>query len=204
MPISSRKKILNTLKNEYRGSNNYTSPVFNYLKHQGENLEKAVEEKIEGLNGKFIHCNSHIDFQYKFNSFISQKNAEEIVCLEENIRTLLPLNLVIADHFSEKCDISVTGCEFLVAQTGSVIVSTAQTGSRKIIAYPTIHVVIAMKGQLIEELSTGITLLSEKYNNSFPSQITVITGPSRTADIEKTLVMGAHGPKELIIFYIDE
>jgi len=44
----------------------------------------------------------------------------------------------------------------------------------------------------------------EKYGGNFPSQMTVITGPSRTADIEKTLVMGAHGPKELYVFMIDD
>ncbi|HET6989880.1 MAG TPA: LUD domain-containing protein, partial [Bacteroidia bacterium] len=43
-----------------------------------------------------------------------------------------------------------------------------------------------------------------KYENQMPSMVSVITGPSRTADIEKTLIQGAHGPKEIYVFMIDD
>jgi L-lactate dehydrogenase complex protein LldG len=46
--------------------------------------------------------------------------------------------------------------------------------------------------------------LKEKYNNEIPSMISLTTGPSRTADIEKTLVVGVHGPKEVFVFLIDK
>jgi len=62
------------------------------------------------------------------------------------------------------------------------------------------------KGALEKILSDKnfLTAIKEKYSDGFPSQVTIITGPSRTADIEKTLVMGAHGPKELYVFMIDD
>jgi L-lactate dehydrogenase complex protein LldG len=44
----------------------------------------------------------------------------------------------------------------------------------------------------------------EKYNSNLPSMISIASGPSRTADIEKTLVLGAHGPKEVYLFFIDQ
>jgi L-lactate dehydrogenase complex protein LldG len=46
--------------------------------------------------------------------------------------------------------------------------------------------------------------LREKHGSSFPSMVSLATGPSRTADIEKTLVVGVHGPKEVFCFLIDE
>ncbi|MCK5078809.1 MAG: LUD domain-containing protein, partial [Bacteroidales bacterium] len=46
--------------------------------------------------------------------------------------------------------------------------------------------------------------MKEKYGQDLPSMISLITGPSRTADIEKTLVMGAHGPRELYVFLVDD
>jgi L-lactate dehydrogenase complex protein LldG len=49
-----------------------------------------------------------------------------------------------------------------------------------------------------------LRLIRKKYEDGFPSLISFITGPSRTADIEKTLVMGAHGPKELYVFLIED
>lgn len=63
--------------------------------------------------------------------------------------------------------------------------------------YPPQHIVIARKDQLVDYLHTAYDKIREKFPDQLPSQITLITGPSRTADIEKTLVMGAHGPREL-------
>ena len=101
---------------------------------------------------------------------------------------------------AEQMQAGITTCEYLVARTGSVIVSTATSNGRKMHAYSPVHVVIAREEQLVAQLEDALILLQEKYKSDLPSAITVITGPSRTADIEKTLVMGAHGPKELIIF----
>jgi L-lactate dehydrogenase complex protein LldG len=46
--------------------------------------------------------------------------------------------------------------------------------------------------------------MKEKYGTDIPSMITFASGPSRTADIEKTLVVGVHGPKEVFVFLVDE
>ena len=54
------------------------------------------------------------------------------------------------------------------------------------------------------DLKDGFKLIKNKYGTQIPSMISTITGPSRTADIEKTLVLGAHGPKELFVFLIDD
>ncbi len=59
---------------------------------------------------------------------------------------------------------------------------------------------IAYTSQLVPDLKDALAGIREKYGNKIPSMISVITGPSRTADIEKTLVMGAHGPKEIYVF----
>ena len=53
------------------------------------------------------------------------------------------------------------------------------------------------------DLKDGFKRLKNKYGQNLPSMVCNITGPSRTADIEKTLVLGAHGPKELIVFLIE-
>ena len=70
--------------------------------------------------------------------------------------------------------------------------------------YPETHLVVAKASQVVAELKDALVGIKMKYQDNFPSQITTITGPSRTADIEKTLVMGAHGPKNLYVFMIDD
>jgi L-lactate dehydrogenase complex protein LldG len=57
---------------------------------------------------------------------------------------------------------------------------------------------------LVNDLKQALAGIKQKYADNIPSMISVITGPSRTADIEKTLIMGAHGPKEIYVFLIDD
>jgi L-lactate dehydrogenase complex protein LldG len=54
------------------------------------------------------------------------------------------------------------------------------------------------------DLKDSFSLIKKKYGTNLPSMLSVITGPSRTADIEKTLVLGAHGPKDLYVFLLDD
>jgi L-lactate dehydrogenase complex protein LldG len=65
--------------------------------------------------------------------------------------------------------------------------------------FPPVHVVVAGLSQIVPSIANGFERIEKKDGNQLPSQITLISGPSRTADIEKTLVMGAHGPRELIV-----
>ena len=100
--------------------------------------------------------------------------------------------------------VGVTGCEFLIARLGSVMVSSGQMAGRRIFVYPDIHIVIAHASQLVPDLRDALVKLRKKYERRMPSMVTVITGPSRTADIEKTLVVGVHGPKEVYCFLVED
>jgi L-lactate dehydrogenase complex protein LldG len=99
----------------------------------------------------------------------------------------------------EKSDVGITECDALVAQTGSVLVSSRSAGGRALSVLPPHHVVLARREQLVPDLTTAIELLHKKYAHDFPSFFSFITGPSRTGDIERILVLGAHGPKKLTI-----
>ncbi len=104
----------------------------------------------------------------------------------------------------ERCDAGLTGCECLVAQTGSVCVTTHSSGGRALSVLPPHHLVIARRGQMLPDLTAAYDLLAERYGAAgYPSFISFITGPSRTGDIERILVLGAHGPKRLTILLID-
>jgi len=100
----------------------------------------------------------------------------------------------------EQCDVGITECDVLVAQTGGVAVTTRSAGGRALSVLPPHHVVIARRDQLVADLPTAFAILQKKYAPNFPSMISFITGPSRTGDIERILVLGAHGPKKLTIF----
>jgi L-lactate dehydrogenase complex protein LldG len=102
----------------------------------------------------------------------------------------------------ESCDAGISECDALIAQTGSVLVSTRSAGGRALSVLPPHHVVLAKREQLLADLPEAFALLKSKYGSSFPSFISFITGPSRTGDIERILVLGAHGPRKLTILCV--
>jgi L-lactate dehydrogenase complex protein LldG len=102
----------------------------------------------------------------------------------------------------EKCDVGISECDALVAQTGSVLVSSRSAGGRALSVLPPHHVVLARREQLLADLPAAFALLKGKYGSNYPSFLSFITGPSRTGDIERILVLGAHGPKKLTILCV--
>ncbi len=98
----------------------------------------------------------------------------------------------------EKSQATVTLADALIAQTGSVFVSASCGGRGASVVAPT-HIVYATEKQLVPDLVTALrnaTADSRLERNSFAC---VISGSSRTADIEKILVQGAHGPMRLVV-----
>jgi L-lactate dehydrogenase complex protein LldG len=102
----------------------------------------------------------------------------------------------------EACDAGLTECECLVAQTGSVCVTSPSSGGRALSVLPPHHIVIARRGQVVPDLTAAYELLAAKYRGAYPSFLSFITGPSRTGDIERILVLGAHGPKKLTVLLV--
>ena len=98
----------------------------------------------------------------------------------------------------EQCQIGLSGCFAIVAQTGSVVVTSKSTGGRALTVLPPHHVVLATADQLW----TNLPVMWERFAASTDRQgsmLSIISGPSRTGDIERILVLGAHGPKKLTI-----
>ena len=85
-----------------------------------------------------------------------------------------------------------------------MVLSSAQQSGRTTSVYAPIHVCIAYNSQLLYDIKDALVFLKEKYPENFPSFVSFATGPSRTADIEKTLVTGVHGPKEVYCFLVEQ
>jgi L-lactate dehydrogenase complex protein LldG len=99
----------------------------------------------------------------------------------------------------ESCDAGITSCEVLVAQTGTLVVTSRTSGGRALSVLPPHHVVLASADQMMPDLETAFAHIKKKFGDNYPSMISLVTGPSRTGDIERILVLGAHGPKKLTV-----
>jgi L-lactate dehydrogenase complex protein LldG len=103
----------------------------------------------------------------------------------------------------ESAGAGISGCECLVAQTGSILISAKSAGGRALSVLPPHHVVIATRGQLVGDLADALAHARASNGGEAPAFLSFITGPSRTGDIERTLVLGAHGPKRLTVFLLN-
>lgn len=158
-------------------------------------------EQFTQLQGKFDFCTTGFELADHFETLCSKQGWKKIFCADEKFQILIPEQLVHNDIAT--CDVAITGCEALVARTGSLVLSSHNSG-RITSVYAPVHVCIAYTSQLVYDISEALQFLQIKYKENLPSFITLATGPSRTADIEKTLVVGVHGPKEVYLFLVDD
>lgn len=208
---TSREKVLKKVRNAliYKTDN-----PFQYIESDSE-IYKQLEDTADvsfayaftKVGGKFLYCENEIELVQTLKALILENGWQSIYAAEAEIQfTLTQAGVPFQsdeESFSEM-QAAISGCEALVARTGSILVSSKSESGRRTNAFAPVHIIIAWSDQLVQDLNEALLLVRSKYNSRIPSFISFITGPSRTADIEKTLVMGAHGPRELYVLLVDE
>jgi len=126
------------------------------------------------------------------------QDAPELRAMASAFKDGRPLRWSSEGPPNEASQATVTLCEALVAQTGSVLVSAGNGGRQATVIAPA-HIVYAKLNQLVPDLEAAFARVYQQGIASKNSYVCLITGSSRTADIEKILIMGAHGPRRLIV-----
>jgi L-lactate dehydrogenase complex protein LldG len=201
---STRKKILDKIKAALAKP---TPPPFpeqplqqSVFQPRQDDPVVLFAERFTSLGGKFVFCVDRSEFAQQITKLVKKAGWEHVYCAETAITSLLP---GVGWHGDiSTCDVSLTTCERLVARTGSMVLSSA--AGRVPSVYAPVHICVAYTSQLAYDIGDAISATQQKYGRQLPSFITLATGPSRTADIEKTLVVGVHGPKEVYCFLIDD
>lgn len=201
------KKVRNALisksENPFKDID-FSSPVYKKLEESPE-IQFALNLREAG--GQFIYCENDKAIVDNLRTLMKQKGWKQLYSLDEKISNLLhqeKINTLTSPEQFEDSSVAITRCDFLIARFGSIVVSSGLSTGRRIFSAHETHIVLGMASQIVSELKDAMKGMKKKYKGNFPSQVSVITGPSRTADIEKTLVMGAHGPRELYVFLVDD
>ena len=170
---------------------------------QSPSQELIVEfaEQFSALQGKFIYCVDEGELEGHFQKLYYQNQWTKFYCNESRWTPLINPSLLHQEIST--CEAAITSCELLVARTGSMVLTSLHQG-RIPSVYAPVHVCIAHTSQLVYDVKDALVRLKDKYRDFLPSMISFATGPSRTADIEKTLVVGVHGPKEVYCFVVDD
>ena len=170
-----------------------------------QELEIEFAENFSKLQGRFSFCADEKELVSQLQTLVALRKWTKLYSREPALQSKLSaagFTTIYADDVAT-CDAAITGCESLIARTGSMVMSSGQLSGRTTSVYAPVHICIAYAHQLVYDISEGLQQLREGYGQQFPSLVTLATGPSRTADIEKTLVVGVHGPKEVFCFLID-
>jgi len=207
---TAKEKMLKKIRQALLQKKENPHPMFeeNQLyKDEEDSLDVTFAREFTQMSGNFIYCDGEINLIENLIILVEKINISKIYIWEKPIQQMM-------DQFGfpyrksqqalEEIEASITGCEALIARNGSIMVSNASESGRRLSVYPPVHIVIARESQLVMDVKHAMAQIKERYGDDLPTMITTITGPSRTADIEKRLVLGAHGPKQLYLFLLED
>lgn len=169
---------------------------------------EAFATAFAAAGGHFVYCQDQQHLLRNLNDLAEARQWTGLLCAHKPLFSyLVNQKMSIVREFNptyETADACITDCELAVARTGSFLFSSKQNHGRLAPIYFPVHIVVLQPHQLVADIGDALALLQKKYNGQIPSMVNLNTGPSRTADIEKTLVTGVHGPKEVFCFFLSE
>ncbi len=174
---------------------------------QNDELEFIFADAFTKIQGNFIYCENEFEFITLLIKLIGEKKWNAVFCWEYDLQQLLTKHQyggIKVGKGVERAEVGLTLVECLIARTGTIMLSSKMAAGRSLSVFPPSHIAVAYTSQLVYDVKDALHFIAQKYDNDIPSMITLASGPSRTADIEKTLVLGAHGPKEVFLFLIDD
>ncbi len=168
-----------------------------------ESLAVLFASAFTGLQGNFVYCENASHLPRLVKELITLKNWNKVYCENKEWKLFMTEQSLPLTNDLAGCEVSITDCELLIARTGTMVLSSAEQEGRTASVYAPIHICIASTHQLVFDVKDALESLQQKYGAALPSFISFASGPSRTADIEKTLVTGVHGPKEVYCFLVE-
>ena len=116
------------------------------------------------------------------------------------LRQVAGLGFEVSRTLAAQAKVGISQMEWALADTGSLVQDQSAVEQRLVSSLPAIHIALVPTGSILD----GKTALFERLDPRTSRYIAFITGPSRTADIERVLTIGVHGPRRLVIVFVDE
>jgi len=165
-------------------------------------------QNFKDHGGIFIYLESEAEFAECIRQLAPENGWEPLWCTSPEMQRMLTKYGISYTESKEREPrqklVSLTDCECLVAQTGSIVLSDAMTLTRETYSLPDILLVFATTEQIVPGMRSAFQTVKRKYAKDKPSQLTIVTGPTRCNDIEQTLVIGASGVRQVAVFLVDE
>ena len=184
------------------------------IENLGDHLFPEFEKRASAASTEIFHVKTAIEAQEIVANLTKFTNAKKIVAVDSPLQKAAGINeqlqsmgiavytdvADIAEH-AESSDIGISSVEFGIAETGSVCMDGYSFESRLVSMLPPIHIAFMNSKNVVLGVTEAFDIISKVYDRGY---ISFITGPSRTADIERVLTIGVHGPSRFILIAIDE
>ena len=210
--FSARNNILDKIREALKETEEKESPGGSTIESTGEvfcrtdsmSLLEKFSAEFAAIDGKLEVCREKSTLLKRLAALRKANGWQHLYCDAASFNEDSGLGDLSFDvnETPEAVSAVVTGCECLVARTGTIVLSAAQEYGRALTVYTPVHIVVASADQLVDDVADGIGQVIQRYGANLPSAIFFASGPSRTGDIEKTLVRGVHGPVEVYLFLL--
>ncbi len=227
MKVSSREKILSAVELALgfpvrQGSLFETGTAEHEVAWIAANESwEPLQKELEALAAHFHRLAKSEEFQGVLQSIVRENKVRRALCWEHPLLDKLDVKRLLQEAgvelvdigetsgFVEKAaqaDLGITAVECAIVESGALMVRASKGWPRAASLLPAVHLAIVTARQRLATVKDLVPLWRNWLwaQGALPSAIHLITGPSRTADIELTLVLGAHGPKVLHVVALDE
>lgn len=205
--MNARDHILNKLKQVKREE---PLPSAWQSRRHFSDLAERFAHSLTASKGECYQEDSLAAAYERVNFLIRNLEAEKVVLNRESALQNLPLLTDVAYHrvgddpaaLRDVCalaDVGISAADAALAETGTIVISSGQGKSRLVTLLPAVHIALVAKNTLTTDLFTW----SQRFNRQLPANLNFISAPSKTADIEQTMAIGVHGPKQFIVILYD-
>jgi len=180
----------------------------------GVHLFPEFEERAKAVSAEVLRVATAVDARTALLRLVEAAGVKKAVVVESPLQiaagiteALRSRNIEvytdptdIAAH-ADTADIGISGVEFGVAETGSVFQEGTAIATRLVTILPPLHVVFLPSANIVPDIPEAFEIIAKNFDRGY---VGFITGPSRTADIERVLTIGVHGPSRFAIIAVDE
>lgn len=184
--------------------------------------EKFIAKVEKGSFEDFTRRAEAVSAEVYFTNLKDAKNTLQEVFKRENAKNIIAFKSDLIDNLeidkiskdmninlffeggkkeANIADIGISEMECALAETGSVIEWSYPVWKRLVSAMPNVHIALVRSNRIVKDYESMFEIFKEKFASG---HISFITGPSRTADIERVLTIGVHGPSKLVVILVEE
>lgn len=183
--------------------------------HDLDELYKKFVNKAKTLNTQVYRAQNDTEVMEYLQAEIENLDAEKVVTYESELITELGLKDKLAavngvkSYFDniptevEEADIGISELNIAIAKSSTLVDYATSYDKRIVSMLPRTHVAIVRTNTLVLDLEEAFEIVQDKYGTDMLPYLAFITGPSKTADIERTLTIGVHGPGRLVVIFVD-